>query len=327
MPSEILLYQPIYSFTAADFISQLEDNKGNDVVLRINANGGDPEYGWGMIAKLKERTNVTTNIKVDSKAHSMYAFMLCYANGNIECLDVSTFVIHRASYGQWFEADPELFNDARKTELNNINSFLRAAWEAKVDVKKFEKLKKVKMDDIFSLDSRIDVTLNAKEAKEIGLVKSIIPITPEKTAEIKEIQYRIAAHADIPEPEIKLTTQNNNKMTLAELKAQHHDLFIEAVKIGVMQERDRVGAYMAYVDVDPEAVAKGIKEGETLTQTAMAEFNRKAFSKQALAEIEAKSPKGVVPAKTEDKKDPTEDEKNIAAFNAEVKKSLQAIKN
>ena len=43
---------------------------------------------------------------------------------------------------------------------------------------------------------------------------------------------------------------------------------------------------MAFNDVDPKAVAEGIKSGEKLSQTATADFSRKALSQEALAKVE-----------------------------------------
>ena len=54
MATEILLYSSIYSFSAESFIKEMEAASGNDVVLRINTPGGDPQAGFGMIAKFAE---------------------------------------------------------------------------------------------------------------------------------------------------------------------------------------------------------------------------------------------------------------------------------
>ena len=80
-------------------------------------------------------------------------------------------------------------------------------------------------------------------------------------------------------------------MDIKALKSDHSALFAEVFalgqKDGVSSERDRVGAWMAFGDVDFQAVTKGIKEGEELSATATAELSRKSFAAQAIADIES----------------------------------------
>ena len=69
---EILLYGQIYSSTAEAFINACNEVGEEGVSVRINGDGGSPEYGWGMIDKYSEIKSKKL-IKVDGKAHSMYA--------------------------------------------------------------------------------------------------------------------------------------------------------------------------------------------------------------------------------------------------------------
>ena len=95
MSKEIYLYSQIYDFVAESIISQLEDNIGNDVVMRVASPGGNVKASYGLMAKVKEHGNVS--IKVDGHADSMAANLLLFAK-KAECLDVSTFVLHRAAF-------------------------------------------------------------------------------------------------------------------------------------------------------------------------------------------------------------------------------------
>lgn len=321
MAKEILLYSSIYSYSAEQFITAMEENKNNDVVLRINTNGGGPEDGFGMIAKFAEHKK-SKKIKVDGKAYSMGLFFLAYSD-DVEALDVTEFLAHRAAYPQWFEKS-EYMTEALWDNLNRINSNLRSALEAKIDVAKFEKLKGVKMDDIFSNKSRVDVFLSAEEAKEIGLIDRIVKITPEKKSEIESHMLRIAAEYNgisVSKEPVKTETNKSKIMNLETLKADHPALYSQVKALGASEEKDRVGAWLAFVDVDPEAVSRGIKEGTSISQTAMAEFSRKAFSANALKGIEKDSP-GAVKTDEVDSKVKTEKEKELEKFQAEVKAHL-----
>lgn len=213
-----------------------------------------------MIAKFNELTGVK-KVKNDGKSYSMGLFFNCYVE-NASALDVSNFLLHRAAYPQWIEQDPEYFNQAMRENLAAINKSLRAAFEAKVDVAKFEKLKGVTLDEVFSMESRIDVNLTAAEAKKIGLINEIITITPKIKAEIEANlnNYTVGIAAKYTEAKINNPINNNNQkksiMTIEQLKAEHPAVYAQALALGVEQEKDRVGSIMAFNDIDPEAVKK-----------------------------------------------------------------------
>jgi ATP-dependent protease ClpP protease subunit len=296
MAKEILLYGSIYTFSAVDFINAMEEAKGEEVQVRINTPGGSPEDTWGIVAKLGEHDG-GLKIKVDGRAHSAGAFALCYGE-YVEALDVSEFLFHRAAYSKWFETSENMTSEMW-ANLDRINKSLRKAMENKIDVAKFEKISGVTLDELFSNDTRKDVFLSAKQAKQIGLIDKITTITPAKKKEINALALGIAAQSgigamtfdeeverpEIKKPETKITT----KMGLEEFKAKHPEVFAQAVAQGVEQERERVGAWMVYVDIDAEAVAKGIDEGKNISPKTMAELNRKQFSQESLAKIESEN--------------------------------------
>lgn len=322
MAKEILLYSNINNWSAEYFITEMEAAKDEDVVVRMNTNGGSPEDMWGMLAKVAERTKAT-KIKVDGRAYSAGAFMLAYSK-DVEALDVSQFLIHRAAYASFLESDANFFTEDRKKSLKVINDASRAALEAKIDVVKFTAITGKTLEDIFSIDSRIDVVLTAKEAKEIGLINKIVQLTPQISAEI-ESKFAIAASHDpnaqkpiIPTPTIQKS--NTNTMTIEKLKAEHPDVYAQITSNAVAEERDRVGAFLAFAEVDTKAVVEGIKKGEKLSQTQMAEFAMKAFSTKQIATIEAENaPDTKTGAEATPK---TEAEKNMAAFEVESNKIL-----
>lgn len=312
--NEILLYGPIWSESSSIFINAVNELEGDNLTVRINSGGGEPTYGWGMVAKFSEFSG-TKNVKVDGSAYSMAAFFCCYSD-NVECLDVSQFLIHRAAMSQWYEQ--EYMSDSERDNLVNINVSLEKAFRNKIDVAKFEQIKGVKVKDIFSMENRIDVFLTATEAKQIGLISKITTITPKKKTEINASMNLIAASygfdvmsmnkpaIDSAEEKKESITSNSKtqiKMTIEQLKADHPELFVQVTASAIKEEKDRVGAWMKFIGADADAVVKGIESGENLGQTAMADFTVKMITNAGTVEkigaegaavvIETKKPEGV----------------------------------
>ena len=327
MPTDILIYGRIDEYSATAFFEnvneELEENPEAEIVVRINSEGGSPEYTWGMIAKFNELTG-KKSVKNDGKSYSMGLYFNCYVENAI-AYDTTQFLLHRAAYSNWIESDPEMFNESMRANLENINKKLRAAFEAKVDVSKFENLKSVKsngitLDKVFSMDSRIDVVLTAKEAKQIGLINEVIQLTPSIKA---EIESHIGASASYSSQSINKENQQitqpikQKTMTIETLKAEHPALFAQIVALGVDGERNRVAAAMVYNDIDPVAVKALIESGKDLSQKDMAEFGLKATHKMMAENIKKDSAVAVVTAEVTVLE--TEKEKATADFLADVK--------
>jgi ATP-dependent Clp protease, protease subunit len=295
MAKEVLIYGEIFSYSAREFIRAVEDAKGSDLTTRINSNGGDVDYGYGMIAKYKEFEGKKT-VKVDGSAASMAAFFTLFAD-EVEALDVSSFTFHRAAYPEWIERDAEMMKGYREQTLTKANAELRAALESKVDADQWAKITGVTIDEMFSRDSRVDVLLTAQQAKQLGIVTKINALTAQKTAEIEArllamgeqmTGLRLAAKT---EPKTDNQKPKTKAMTIETLKAEHPEVYAAAVNAGITQERDRVGAWAVFADVDVKAVTDGIKSGESMTATAQAEFSRKAFAASQVTALETNSPK------------------------------------
>lgn len=296
MAKEVLLYGTIDSYSSSEFIKEFSELEAENepITVRVNTPGGSPEYGFGMVSKFAEYTG-DKKVKVDGKAHSMGLFYCVYAaKENVEALDVSEFLLHRAAYPSYWENDASFFTEQVRANLERINKSLRTAFENRVDVPLFEQLTGCKVKDVFSMDSRIDVFFDAKVAKRVGLISKINPITPQKTAEINSLlsvmackTYEIAA----------LSTESNsnqNKMTLDELKAKHPEAYAEAVALGVSKENDRIKSIMVFAHLDLKSCKEAIDSGKELTATQMAEFSLKAMSPEALAKMQTTAPKAVV---------------------------------
>lgn len=323
MAKEVLLYGTIDSYSSSEFIKEFAELEAENepITVRVNTPGGSPEYGFGMVSKFAEYTG-DKKVKVDGKAHSMGLFYCVYAlKENVEALDVSEFLLHRAAYPSYWESDASFFTEQVRANLERINKSLRTAFENRVDVPLFEQLTGCKIKDVFSMDSRIDVFFDAKVAKKVGLISKINPITPQKTAEINSLlsvmackSYEIAA----------LSTESNsnqNKMTLDELKAKHPEAFAEAVALGASKENDRVKSIMVFAHLDLKSCKEAIESGKELTAMQMAEFSLKAMSPEALAQMNASAAPVVTTAAVETQEE-SEASKKLAAFEADVKAEL-----
>lgn len=322
MPKEILLYGSIESYSSTAFIQQMEENADQDITIRVNSPGGVPEYGWGMIAKFSEHKG-SKKIKVDSQAHSMAAFFLCYAS-DAEALDVSEFLIHRAAYPSWIESNPDYFDEATRGNLERINTSLRKAFENKVDVVAFEALTSMKVKDIFSSDQRLEVFLTAAQAKKIGLIDRVVKITPEKKVEINSL-LKAASMKPLYEEkknEIEIVElKSTEKMTIEKLKAEHPELYAQIVAIGVASERDRVEACMVFIELDAAAVKEAISSGKPLSEKQKAEFAMKAYNKASLKNIADDSQANAVTT-GEVEEDPKAEKPEAKAFFSEVRSQL-----
>lgn len=324
MAKEILFYQPIYSFTVEDYIRELEAAKDTDIKVRMNTPGGDVYAAYGAIAKFNEHKG-TKSIHVDGEASSGGAFMCFAAKGSgneVTCLDVSQFLVHRAAFPSYVESDPKRFTDAMKKEITNMNKGLRAMVERVTTPQKFMDVTGTSLDVVFSLESRVDVMIDANQAMQLGLVSNVMPLTASRKNEIMALagQYGIAAFS----PKSKISNNNSNKttMTVAEIKAQYPDAYKQICDEAVTAERDRVAAWQTWADIAPKKVRKGIESGAALSTADISELSRKALAKAGVKEVE----EGNAPeVKTEDPSNQgakTEAQKNeeaqIAAWKAEL---------
>ena len=322
MAKEILFYSYVNASTVSNYINAMNENMDEpSLVLRINSGGGHVDDAVGLIAKTKEYKG-DLKIKVDGYADSMAAFFLFYADANnIEATDLSTSVIHRAAYPEWVEASKELMTEDRVNALKRTNENLRSVMESRVDANLWQEVTGKTLDEVFSMESRIDVKLNAKQMKKLGIIGKINTITPKKKAEIDAISIRMAASSEVKvvneEVEIK-TKPEKKKMTKEELKASHPEVY-NAI---IADERDRVGAWMAFVEIDAKRVQEGIKAGSNLGQTDIAELSLQALSNKEVKAIEAASAPEIETEKIEvDAK--SEDEVRLEAFEAEFKTLLK----
>lgn len=304
MAKEIYLYSPIYDFVAQGLIAQLEDYMGQPVTLRSNTPGGGVFANYGICAKMQEHGDVT--IKVDGNASSSGANMLLYAKSS-ECLDVSKFTLHRA--------DGYVSNEEEQAYLDRINNDLKAKMLKRFDADTFKTVTGVSIEDMFDPKQRINVQLDAKQAKQIGLVQKINKLTPQ---EITAFNNRMEIAAEVTQT---TQTQKNNTMTLDELKAQHPAIYAQVIAAGktegTTEERARVKAFMQWHKYDSAGVEAKIADGSPFGMAEVSEFSLKALNAKGLETISKENAKEVITEEAK-VKEPTAEEKSNKEFLAEV---------
>ena len=292
MRKQILLYRAIYPDTAAQFITELSDNRACDLTVLVNCPGGDPYSTYGMIAVANKMDNVC--YEVHGQASSCAAYMLAGSPNKAEntCLDVSVMVFHRAA--SWMEKYPDLYTDAVKAELEAVNANLRDVLEKGIGGDNFKRITGTSFDDMFAMDKRLDVRVSAKMAKKMGIVGKIVPISSKIKAEIeaRASEYHIAAFAEGTNL-ANINSQSNDDVmeitTLAALKAAYPVLVTEAenaaAATALANEKIRVEAWSAWNHVDAEAVKAGIASDKLPTPADVSNFQVKACSPDILAKM------------------------------------------
>lgn len=311
----LLLYAPIYDYVAEAFVDKMNDiPQDQDIEIWMNCPGGRVFAGWSIIGPLQKRTG-KKSMSIFGHAMSMAVYMPLYCD-YAEALEVTQFMIHRA--------DGYIENPDDQMLLDNINKDLRKQMESKLNMDVFEEVCGCTMNDIFNGQERKDVMLTAKQAKKLGLINSIKKLSQK---EVEAYTEHFVAFADFSQrsennesqrSDLNKPIENNQpkilkKMTKSEFQAQHPEVYAAIQKEAIDAERDRVGSYMAFIDIDKENVTKAIKEGAAFTGSVMAEMTVKLSAHVAKSNIEADGqaqPKPVTKPVTKEK---TPEEVNIEA--------------
>jgi len=268
MNNEVLIYGGINVYSAEAFINSVNNVEADSLVVRMDTNGGDPQATYGMVAKFNEFKGEKL-LKVDGRANSSGFFFVAMVD-NVEALDVSEFVVHRAAYSAEAEKSP-LFKGEIKERLKTINDSLMSSFTAKIDVAMFEEMKDVTISEIFSMDSRIDVKLTSAEAKKIGLIKNINKLTPEITAEIDSKRFEVEANYKLKLDNKQIVQPKVEKMTEEKLKAEHPEVYASVVALGFAKKNAEIEAEK--LEIEAKRVEK-----ETMRAEIVAEIEAKKLN-------------------------------------------------
>jgi ATP-dependent protease ClpP protease subunit len=337
MAKKLSLIAPMYGFVIDELVKEiLAVNDGEDIILYQNSPGGSVFAGWALAGVMKEH-NGNITIKAFGNSSSMGFYNLLYAD-RVEALDVTRFTVHRAD--GYIESD-----DDRKL-LDDINKDLRSAMESKIDEDKFIKITGKTFNDIFNPETRIDVTLSAKDLKKLGVVDKIIKLSDK---EQKAISTQFAAFSDIFEScgndentrgsdnyekkvsanKINTNKKNSKEMDLTKLKAEHPTVYAQVIALGITEgveaEQKRVKAIMAFNAIDPEGCIKAVNDGTEADMTFIAEMAAKAASPRALADAQEDSPVEIEAKKKEEEATKTKNQEELEAFAKEVNRAAGII--
>lgn len=115
---------------------------------------------------------------------------------------------------------------------------------------------------------------------------------------------------------------NNNVMTIQKLKQDHPDVYAAAFGEGVSAEKLRVKNWLVYADADPDTVKSGIL-GEETVDASREELMVKMYKSDHLKNLERDSAGDINNPPSGGAPDATDEEKEVAAFSAEVDKLLK----
>lgn len=143
-------------------------------------------------------------------------------------------------------------------------------------------------------------------------------------ASFDEVIGMVLSESKITEnPKININSKSN-KMNKAELKSAHPETFNEILSEGVNAERERVMSWMAYSQVDSEAVEAGIKSTLDISPSQRENFNVKMQQGQFLANMVAESAPAVVTAPSQTTV--TEEETETQKVDSEWMEAAKSIK-
>lgn len=312
MPKDVVLFGGIHEGTAMFFFEQLkealEEDATADVVLRVNTGGGGPDYGMSIIEKVQELKEQIL-LKGGMSMHSTGFFMMVALDADrVECMDLTSSVLHRAAYPEWVEKADWYKGSVHEQLVADSNKKLEKMLRNRVNVEVLESLpqlkdKNITVKDIFALDNRVEVLLSANDLRKIGVVGKVNKITPAKKQELVALvntfekchsldEYRIAA-SSIEEKKSK-PNSGNMELTLESLKTDYPAIYeavvASAKKEGKEAEAARVKAWAAWAKVDPDRVTKAIAEGTEMTIDVISELSAKSANVAALAAAAAGNP-------------------------------------
>ncbi len=325
MAKKFALISPLYSFAVEAIMTKMiEEAEGEDIELIQSTPGGNVFSAWALAGFLKDREG-NTALKAFGDCSSMGFYNALYLS-DVTALDVTQFTIHRA--------DGFVETEDDKLMLANINKELRKAMESNLDILKFEKITGVTLNDIFDPNKRVNVTITAKQAKQIGLVNKVIPMNDKQVNALnneftafsnffdesqgRDSETRVSeTKGEKANTDSKSTNLKKEKMNKQELQAQHPTLYAEIYGEGVKAENKRCSAFLAFKDIDLDACVKGIKESTEMDACFMAEMTAKKLSEKAGDEAKTDSPEAVVvPEKAPEAK--TKEQEELSKAEAEV---------
>src|SRR5688572_28556882 len=144
MAKDIILFGHIWSANALYFFEQLkealDDDPEADIILRVNTNGGEPDYAMAVVEKIQEIKDQVI-VKAGMSAHSAGLFaMIAVDSERVECNDLTQCVLHRIAYPEWVERSESFKGSVHEELVVKSNKKFEKMVRDKVDVAALEAL-------------------------------------------------------------------------------------------------------------------------------------------------------------------------------------------
>jgi ATP-dependent Clp protease protease subunit len=313
MAKNIILFDTITPDSAANIVNDILSTEENEEInLLIDSPGGSVTSGWAIIAAMQQRN---VNITVMGDASSMAFIMLVFAQ-KVTIHDTSNFLVHRAA--SWWE---DVMEEDELKDIESRNKVIRKKLEERINQDEFKKATGSSFDDIFSMDDRLDVRLNATKLKKIGLVDEVIKIDVKKR---KEIESRYFADiAALAQPIININKKEKKMGLLQAIFGEKDPILLAQIDENqVVYSKLEKGSKIKAVGNDEKNISGTFEaDGHTVTVveneiTAVTKINE---SNKRIEALESKLDK-LIEAFEKPEEKPEEDNSVIEALEAKVEK-------
>jgi ATP-dependent Clp endopeptidase proteolytic subunit ClpP len=224
---EILIYDVIGSFdlTAKNVIEQINDAKGDDILVRINSVGGDVFEGMAIYNALKKYDG-KVSIEIEGLSASM-ASIIMLAGDSISASENSLIMIHNPSAGVMGESKDL---SKRAELLDKMKGQMVTIYKGKSNISEKEIIKMMDEETWFT----------SNEAMEVGLIDNV-------TEAIK-----VAAHFDLT----KIT--NNIPKWVEDKYTNENNTEMEEVKNMLLDLKNAVANFVTNTEVEAKEVTEDV---------------------------------------------------------------------
>jgi len=285
-----------WDIDAREFAEEL-DNTTGDITLDLNSGGGYIVDGVSIFNKIRDYKNGKITARVSYAASMMTQIAL--AADEVQVYDNTIFMIHNAqggAYGDYREMAKRGKVLESMTEML-ANTYIKKTGKDKAEVLEMmnedtylfgqqiidngfaDSISESESDENRTKDDAIAYATLQQEAVNKALKDENVTIEALSACvggcNLENLSYNIAAVAtDGAETTSNQEKKETKLMNLAQLKAEHPDLFAEAVAIGTTAEQERVAAHitMGEASGDMKLATKNILDGAQMSATVNAGY-------------------------------------------------------
>lgn len=304
----------------SDMISRLD----GEINVEIDSPGGSLSDGVSIANALQDYNKGKVNIRVVGQASSMAAYIMLFGDsltfkpnatvvlhnpwniciGDYNAMEKNADMLKRFAglYARKF-VEKGLFTDEEIKSIMDAETYFIGEQElAKLGIveksdgteppvpEDRETAIVVAQENVKTCQARLRSSFDEDYEKVAALLQQA-PATPRAL----ETSAQAAASS------ITVQTKEGEKiMDLNEIKGQHPDVYAEIVETGAKQEKARINALMAFIDVDKETVVKAIAEGKSIKDDEIfAKLTMAKINQNTIAQMQDENPADVNPKEPE----------------------------